>query len=148
MSSYLRDTTLGALDISLILEYVRNYSNLRREIEMTQTKKKERSSCPFPQMLIKLHAIKSKALDVYCYRGFAKLCDLAKISNADEYHPTTNPNGIQRELKKKNDREAYNYASKEIPWEKRIWPEIILNLRNKDGVKIESGSPYKHMPRV
>lgn len=114
---------------------------------MTQIKKKKGLSFPLSQETIKLHAVQSKALDVYCYRGFAKLSDLAKISNADEYHPTINPSGIQRELNKKHAREAYNYASKEIPGEKRIWPEIILNLRSKDGVKVEGGSSYKHMPQ-
>lgn len=114
---------------------------------MTQTKKKKGISFRHTENMVKLHAIKAKALDVKCYRGFAKLSELSRISNADEYNPVSNIDGIQRELNKKNARAAYNYASQEMTNEKRIWPEIILNLRQKDGVKIESGSPYKQMPK-
>ena len=113
---------------------------------MTQAKKKKGISHPESQDMVKLYAFKSKALDVDCYRGFARLSDLARISNADEYNAVTNPSGIQRELNKQHAREAYNYASKEKEGEKRIWPEIILNLRDKAKVKREGFSPIKNMP--
>ena len=110
---------------------------------MTQTKKHKGSPLPFMAEVIKFHAIKAKALDVDCYRGFAKLSDLARISCADQYDPNTHKDGIQRELQPKHAREAYYYAASPIAGEKRIWPEIILSLRSKEGVKITSVGQWK-----
>jgi len=95
-----------------------------------------------------LHAIKSKALDVDCLRGFAKLSDIARISRADEYDEITHPDGIQRELNITHAREAYGYAAAQKPGEKRIWPEVILGLRDKKGVKIESVGQWKGQKEI
>ena len=115
---------------------------------MTQSIKKRGVSNPESQNVIKLFAIKSKALDVDCYRGFAKLSDLAKISNADEYNEVTHPDGTQRDINKAHARDAYNYALSPKSGEKRIWPEIILNIRNMNGIKIDPKSPIKHMQNM
>lgn len=110
---------------------------------MTQIKGNKRGSQIFTEGSVKLQAIKSKALDVDCFRGFAKLSDLSKISSADEYNEITHKDGIQRNLSKPHAREAYTYAAKKIPGEKRIWPEVILNLRRRDGIKIKGHSSFK-----
>jgi len=114
---------------------------------MTQAKKKKGVPLPYTHDMIKSHAIKSKALDVESYRGFAKLSELARISRPDEYDEVKHPEGIQRDLNKGCARKAYDYAANPIRGEKRIWPEVILSLRDrisdKTGIIIESCSKWK-----
>jgi len=110
---------------------------------MTQVKKQKGKSNPISANIIKLYAMQSIALDVSCLRGFARLCDLAKISNADEYDQVNHPDGMQRNLNKKHAREAYEYAKTCKPGQKRIWPEVILSIRRMDGVEIKSNSSFK-----
>jgi DGQHR domain-containing protein len=110
---------------------------------MTQTKKQKNVSMPFEQNIVKLCAIKSKALDVDCYRGFAKLSELSRISCSDEYNEVSHPDGIQRDLNKTHAREAYEYAANKIAGTKRIWPEVILSKRYDNGVSVKSYSTWK-----
>jgi DGQHR domain-containing protein len=96
--------------------------------------------------VISLTAIKGKILSTTIYRGFAPLGELAQISRADRYDPTENPNGTQRELNKKHAWEAYQYAQKasEELQQLRMWPEIVLNIRNNKGIYIEPKVKAKH----
>lgn len=103
---------------------------------MTQNPKQKGKSIQEKENRITLHAIASKALDVECYRGFANLSDLARMSKSDEYDEKRNPRGTQRNLNRKHAREAYLYAAATNPNEPRIWPEIILNMRYRKGTRI------------
>jgi DGQHR domain-containing protein len=76
----------------------------------------------------KLHltVIKAKVLGVDVYRGFAKLCDLTNISQADVFDQTHNPLGTQRDLNEKHAKEAYAYVRDN---ELAFWPEVFLCVR-------------------
>lgn len=67
-------------------------------------------------------------------RGFADIATLAIVSGPDVYDKKLNPNGTQRELKKKHATEAYQYAieSKDVdPVESpRSFPEVLFNIRD------------------
>jgi DGQHR domain-containing protein len=88
---------------------------------------------------IELYALEGKSFDVTTYRGYAKLSDLAKISQADVYDETNNPGGIQRDLNKKHASEAYFYAAKGEGklGEYKMWPEVVLNIRDESVVRKE-----------
>lgn len=75
---------------------------------------------------LRLDAISSNVLGVDVIRGFARLCDLSAISQADVYDAETNPTGTQRDLSPKHARDAYLYVRQE---ELAYWPEIFLNAR-------------------
>lgn len=76
-----------------------------------------------------LPAIRGKVLGVLVYRGYARLCDLAKISRADIYDQSKNPQGTQRDLSPAHARAAYEYVkTKDLAF----WPEVFLCSRKKD----------------
>ena len=89
--------------------------------------------------IIDLYALEGKSFDVTTFRGYAKLSDLARISQADVYDETNNPGGIQRDLNKKHASEAYLYAAKGEGklGEYRLWPEVVLNVRDESVVRKE-----------
>jgi DGQHR domain-containing protein len=87
--------------------------------------------------VVELIALESKNIDTICYRGHAPLAYLSLISQTDVFDQITNPNGLQRDLSPKHASDAYDYATrkenKEFP---RAYPEIVLNVRDKDVVEI------------
>jgi DGQHR domain-containing protein len=76
---------------------------------------------------LKLKAIQGRVLGVNVYRGFARLCDLSKISHADVYDQETNPTGTQRDLSPKHAKDAYEYVRAR---ELAFWPEVFLCARS------------------
>ena len=86
-------------------------------------------------------ALKGRNLDSVCYRGYAPLAHLAIISSADVFDQVNNPNGLQRDLSPKHAAEAYEYIKKSMnndePDYKHAFPEVVLNVRNKEYIKIE-----------
>lgn len=76
-------------------------------------------------------AIRGKVLGVSVYRGFAKLSDLASLSNADVYDQKNNPLGTQRDLSAAHAREAYEYVKTR---DLGFWPEVFLCARSKAAV--------------
>lgn len=89
---------------------------------------------------IELYALEGKSFDVVTYRGYARLCDLARISQADVYDEGKNPGGIQRDLDNGHAIKAYRYAAfgEGKLGEYRLWPEIVLNVRDPSVVELES----------
>lgn len=88
--------------------------------------------------ILRSSAIRAKVLGVNVYRGFAKLADLADISNADIYDQESNPEGTQRDLNPKHARDAYEYAKNR---DLGFWPEVFLCARRKDVVTFYPASP-------
>lgn len=89
-----------------------------------------------------IYAMQGYCFGVLCYRGFAPLSILSRISLPDEYHPINNPLGTQRELRVKHAKDAYNYAKKNKN-SIALWPEIILNVRDKKVLTIVTKAPTK-----
>lgn len=79
-----------------------------------------------------------KSLNTKVYRGYAKASDIGKISEADVFDQNANPQGTQRDLKPWHAREAHAYALGNVKreTEPRLWPEIILNVRDKKVVTL------------
>jgi DGQHR domain-containing protein len=79
-------------------------------------------------------------LNVINARGYASLITLAQISGPDVLDPILNPNGTQRELNKQHSEDALEYAMTAdlVDPEKdpRAFPEITLNVRDKDVLRI------------
>jgi DGQHR domain-containing protein len=103
-------------------------------------------------MTITVPAIKGNVLGVSVYRGFARLCDLAKVSDADVYDRDKNPTGTQRDLSPKHAKEAYEYI---VTSELGFWPEIVLCARDKKALSFSSakganpiGKLTLNVPRV
>lgn len=96
---------------------------------------------------IEFIAERSANLDTVCFRGFAPLAQLARISQADVYDQESNPNGLQRDLSKKHAAEAYEYlardADKKLP---RAFPEVVLNVRDEAVVKVADLPETKNLP--
>lgn len=86
-----------------------------------------------------LHCLVGKSLNTTVYRGYAKASDIARISEADVFDQNVNPEGTQRDLKQWHAREAHAYALGNVKreTEHRLWPEIILNVRDKNVVTVE-----------
>lgn len=91
-------------------------------------------------------AEQSTNLDTTCYRGSAPLAHLALVSQADVFDQLANPEGLQRDLSRKHAAEAYEYAARpnrvreqggeiDMP---RAFPEVVLNVRDKSVVKIDT----------
>ncbi|MGM3386836.1 DGQHR domain-containing protein [Stutzerimonas stutzeri] len=76
---------------------------------------------------VRIPVIKGNVLGVSVLRGFAPLCDLARVSQADIYDPKTNPTGTQRDLSPKHAKDAYDYIRTA---ELGFWPEVFLSARN------------------
>jgi DGQHR domain-containing protein len=89
------------------------------------------------------------SLNTVVYRGFAKASDLARISEPDVFDQTQNPEGTQRDLKSWHAREAHAYAEGlvERQTEKRIWPEVLLNVRDT-GVVIVGKPDSKNLVEI
>ncbi len=68
-------------------------------------------------------------LGVTVLRGYAPLCELARISKADVYDQKHNPTGTQRDLSPKHARNAYEYIrSSDLGY----WPEVFLSVRSPE----------------
>lgn len=78
--------------------------------------------------VLEIPVIRADVLGVSVVRGYARLCDLALMSDADVYDAKTNPTGTQRDLSPKHARDAYEYVQRE---DIAFWPEIFLALRQK-----------------
>ncbi|MDA8239237.1 MAG: DGQHR domain-containing protein [Nitrospiraceae bacterium] len=88
--------------------------------------------------VVELVAFKSDNLDTICYRGHAPLAHLSLISQPDVFDQVSNPSGLQRDLSPKHASDAYEYATR--PADKRFpraYPEVVLNVRDKNFVEIE-----------
>jgi len=81
--------------------------------------------------------LRGDVLGVKVYRGFARLCDLAKISKADVYDQHTNPTGTQRDLSPRHARDAYKYIQTR---DVAFWPEVFLCVRDKKAIRFRSSS--------
>jgi DGQHR domain-containing protein len=79
-------------------------------------------------------------LNVINARGYASLITLAQISGPDVLDPILNPNGTQRELNKQHSEDALEYAmqadSVDPEKDPRAFPELTLNVRDKDVLRI------------
>jgi DGQHR domain-containing protein len=82
--------------------------------------------------------IKGTNLNTTVYRGFALIKDIATISAPDTFNQDKNREGLQRDLSEKHARDGYRYAegSREVPDFPRMWPEVVLNVRDKGVIKI------------
>jgi DGQHR domain-containing protein len=82
---------------------------------------------------MELLTIKGINLNTPVYRGFASIKDIAHISAPDTGNQDKNPDGLQRSLRDKHARDGYRYAegAQQVPDFRRLWPEIILNVRDK-----------------
>jgi DGQHR domain-containing protein len=82
---------------------------------------------------MELLTIKGTNLNTPVYRGFASIKDIATISMPDTYKQDSNPDGLQRDLDEKHSREGYLYAegARKVPDYPRLWPEVILNVRER-----------------
>jgi DGQHR domain-containing protein len=78
-----------------------------------------------------LPAIRGNVLGVNVYRGFARLCDLARLSQADVYDEKNNPRGTQRDLSRAHARDAYEYVKSR---DFGFWPEVFLCARAKAAI--------------
>lgn len=86
---------------------------------------------------LEVPVIKGTVLGVNVYRGFAKLCDLSRISKADIYDQVNNPTGTQRDLNLKHAKEAYEYVKTH---DLAFWPEVFLCAREPNVINF---SPNK-----
>src|SRR5947199_9468547 len=91
---------------------------------------------------LEVPVIKGTVLGVNVYRGFARLCDLARLSKADIYDQVNNPTGTQRDLNPKHAREAYEYVRTH---DLAFWPEVFLCAREP---KVINFSPNKGTPSI
>ncbi|OGW40763.1 MAG: hypothetical protein A2Y97_08265 [Nitrospirae bacterium RBG_13_39_12] len=81
--------------------------------------------------LLEIPVIRGQVLGVKVYRGYAKLCDLSKMSKPDIYDRKSNPQGTQRDLSRKHAKAAYEYVKTR---DLAFWPEVFLSVRNKKAV--------------
>lgn len=91
---------------------------------------------------LEVPVIKGTVLGVNVYRGFARLCDLARISKADIYDQVNNPTGTQRDLNPKHAREAYEYVRTH---DLAFWPEVFLCAREPNVIDF---SPNEGTPSI
>ena len=83
-------------------------------------------------------AFKSKNLDTECYRGTAPLAELAIVSHADVFDQDTNREGLQRDLSPSHAAGAYEYAARKPDKNHpRAFPEVVLNIRDRDVLQVE-----------
>lgn len=92
--------------------------------------------------ILELLVMKGKVLGVDVYRGYARLCDLANISEADVFDQKTNPQGTQRDLSPKHAKDAYNYVKDS---ELAFWPEVFLCVREQSVITFQ---PYDISERI
>ena len=87
---------------------------------------------------LEFHAFRSENLDTQCYRGSAPLAELALVSEADVYDQDTNERGLQRDLSPVHASQAYDYVARPPDRDRpRAFPEVVLNVRDRDVVRIE-----------
>ena len=88
---------------------------------------------------MELLTIKGTNLNTTVYRGFASIKDIATISTPDTFNQDKNPEGLQRDLSEKHSREGYRYAegAQKVPDWPRLWPEVVLNVRDKSVIDIQ-----------
>jgi DGQHR domain-containing protein len=81
---------------------------------------------------MELLTIKGTNLNTTVFRGFASIKDIAHISAPDTFKQDSNPDGLQRDLSEPHSREGYLYAdgAQKVPDYPRLWPEVILNVRD------------------
>ncbi len=87
---------------------------------------------------MELLALKGTNLNTTVFRGFAPIKDIATISAPDTYKQDSNPDGLQRDLDETHSREGYLYAdgAQKVPEYPRLWPEVILNVRDTSVIEI------------
>jgi DGQHR domain-containing protein len=90
--------------------------------------------------MIKIPVIGGAVLGVNVYRGFARLCDLSRISKPDVYDAISNPKGTQRDLSPKHAKEAYEYVRNS---EFGYWPEVFLCARDPKVMKFHVSQRHK-----
>ena len=97
---------------------------------------------------MELLTIKGTNLNTPVYRGFASIKDIAHISAPDTFKQDSNPDGLQRDLSKKHSQDGYHYAelAQKVPDYPRLWPEIILNIR--DSSVIDEPQPVDGHPNL
>jgi DGQHR domain-containing protein len=78
--------------------------------------------------IFEVEAIRGEVLGIKVFRGFAKLSDLARISQPDVYDQEKNPTGNQRDLNRRHAREAYQYVKTRSL---AFYPEIVLHARDE-----------------
>ncbi len=87
-------------------------------------------------------ALLGRNLNVGVIRGFAPLDLLADISRPDVFDQVNNPFGTQRNLDKPHAKKALEYALEslnvEVDYQVRAFTEIILNVRETQGIQIKS----------
>ena len=83
------------------------------------------------QSVITLVAHEARNIDTVCYRGSARVCDLAIISQPDIFDQETNTDGLQRDLSPKHAGDAYEYVNRDEDRNRpRAYPEVVLNVRD------------------
>lgn len=87
---------------------------------------------------MKLLTLVGKSLNTTVYRGYAPASHLAQISEPDVFDQVQNPNGTQRDLKPRHAKQAHQYAEGQVrrSTSHRLWPEVILNVRDTSVVRI------------
>jgi DGQHR domain-containing protein len=81
-------------------------------------------------------------LDTINYRGTAPLAHIALVSKADVFDSITNPEGLQRDLSPSHAAQAYEYAQRSANADRpRAFPEVVLNVRQKGAVGVETIRP-------
>ena len=97
---------------------------------------------------MELLTIKGTNLNTTVYRGFASIKDIATISAPDTFKQDSNPDGLQRDLSKKHSQDGYHYAelALKVPDQPRLWPEVILNIR--DSSVIDEPQPGDGHPNL
>lgn len=93
--------------------------------------------------IFEVEAIRGEVLGIRVYRGFAKLSDLARISQPDVYDQANNPTGTQRDLNRRHAREAYQYVKTRSL---AFYPEIVLHAR--DASVLEFSPAGSSLPNV
>lgn len=89
-------------------------------------------------------AFRSDNLDTVCYRGSAPLSHLALVSQADIFDQDKNVVGLQRDLSPSHAAQAYEYVSRPVNKDRpRAFPEVVLNVRDPDILRIEEGDDDK-----
>ena len=97
---------------------------------------------------MELLTLKGTNLNTTVYRGFASIKDIAHISAPDTFKQDSNPDGLQRDLSKKHSQDGYHYAelAQKVPNQPRLWPEVILNVRDRS--VIDEPQPVDGQPNL
>ncbi|WP_299145966.1 DGQHR domain-containing protein [uncultured Tateyamaria sp.] len=94
---------------------------------------------------VQIDVLVGEVLGVKVARGFARLCDLARMSRPDIYDAKTNPTGTQRDLSPKHARDAYGYVQEE---DLAFWPEVFLSLRDASHIVLKPVSKHSSLHRI